>query len=203
MVDTIRKGIRRAVVLSGMLVVAACGGDAFAPAPQIAAPAAADAGLVGDLLGGVGNTVGKLLQVKVLERKQEVKSAIVVKKTIGRAGGIIEIPQTGMRFVIPPGALDKDVAISVTAIKGKQVAYEFAPHGLTFKVPTVFQQNLSYTNALLGLDLGLQGGYFKDVSQLDPRKGTALVDEIIRALSIGGWVSFPVDHFSGYLVSCA
>jgi hypothetical protein len=179
-----------------MFIGAACGTDAVAPLQPVPQ---ADAGLVSDLLG----TVGRLLQVDVLQRKTPAPANLVARGTIGRAGGVIEMPQTGLRFVVPPNALDSNVTITITAVKGRQVAYEFAPHGLTFKRPASFQQNLSYTNALLGLNLGLKGAYFRNVEQLNPKSGTALINELIKTLTIGGWVTFPVDHFSGYLVSCA
>ena len=196
MVDSLRKGLRRAAVFGAIFVGAACGKDAVAP---VQPTPEANAGLIS----GVTGLVGKLLQVDVLQRKTSAPSGIVARKVIGKAGGIIEIPQTGFRFVVPPNALDANVEITVSAVAGKAVAYEFAPHGLKFKTPAVFQQNLSYTNALLGLNLGLKGAYFKDVQQINVKSGTALIDELIKALSIGGWITFPVDHFSGYLVSCA
>ena len=196
MIDSLRKSLRRAALFGAIFTVAACGKDAMAPVqptPQ------ADAGLISDLTG----LVGKLLQVDVLQRKSSAPANLVVSKTIGRAGGTIEIPQTGFKFVVPAHALDSNVTITVTAVAGKQVAYEFAPHGLKFKRPASFQQNLSHTNAHLGLNLGLKGAYFQDLSQLNPKSGTALINELIKTLSIGGWLTFPVDHFSGYLVSCA
>lgn len=196
MVDSLRKGLRRATVFGAIMLGAACGTDATAPtavAPE------ASAGLVSDLV----SSVGKLLQVDVLERKSPAPANLVARKVIGKAGGTIEIKETGFKFVVPPNALDSNVTITVTAVRGKQVAYEFAPHGLKFKKSASFQQDLSKTNATLGLGLGLRGAYFRDVEQLNPKSGTALINELIKALTIGGWVQFPVDHFSGYLVSCA
>ncbi|MBC7893882.1 MAG: hypothetical protein H7066_00625 [Cytophagaceae bacterium] len=196
MVDSLRKGLRRAAVFGTILVGAACGQEATAPVQPIPE---ANAGLISDVTG----LVGKLLQVKVLERKSAAPANLVASAVIGKAGGVIEIPRTGFRFVVPPNALDSNVTITVSAVKGTQVAYEFAPHGLKFKKPASFQQDLSHTNALLGLNFGLKGAYFKDASQLNPKSGTALINELIKAFSIGGWVTFPIDHFSGYLVSCA
>ena len=199
MFRSIRNRVRRASVLSGLLFTAACGvSDIAAPPPPAAVPSA-DAGLISDLGGVLKNT---LSTVNVLTRLPlNLLGPSKVDKTIGKAGGVIEMPAHGLRFVVPAGALDKDVKITITALRGNVVAYEFAPHGLTFKVPARFEQNLGLTLVLPWQKLG--GGYFKTDSQVDVNAKKALIDETLNAKKSNGWLTFPVRHFSGYLVSCA
>jgi hypothetical protein len=93
------------------------------------------------------------------------------------------------------------VTISVTAMAGKAIAYEFQPHGLTFKKPLRFKQHFMSTQ---GWWLSLGGGYFKSASQVDTQNNKAKLDEEMPAvLQQDGWITFDIWHFSGYLVSCA
>lgn len=191
--------LRKAAVVSGLLLAAACvGADVSAP-PQ----PAADAGLLSDLGGVVEGTVETTLTtVNVVARSPlSLLSSSTVQKTIGPAGGVIEFPGYGLRFTVPPGALDEDVKISIRALPGGVVAYEFAPHGLQFKVPATFEQDLRFGIVLPWQKLG--GGYFKDDRQVDAQSKRAEIDEALKAYRSNGWLSFPVRHFSGYLVSCA
>ncbi|MEP7347057.1 MAG: hypothetical protein ABI877_17440, partial [Gemmatimonadaceae bacterium] len=104
-------------------------------------------------------------------------------------------------IVVPPGAVDSNVVFTVTAMAGSSVAYEFAPHGLTFKQPLQFRQNALRTLWLPGLRVG--GGYFKDASQVDTKGKKGVVDETLPVTLNGLWLTFDIWHFSGYLVSCA
>lgn len=203
MFRSLKYRLRRASLLTGLLLSAACGaGDVVGPPPPATVAPSADAGLISDLGGFLGKTVKRTLEtVNVLTRLPlNILAPQEVSKTVGRAGGVIEMPGHGLRFVIPPGALDKNVKITIKAVRGPVVAYEFAPHGLKFKVPAQFEQDLRFTLQLPWQELG--GGYFKDESQINVKKKTALIDESINARKSNGWVRFPIDHFSGYLVSC-
>lgn len=190
-------------MLSGLLFTAACGvGDAVAPPPPTAVPSA-DAGLLSDLGGLVTGTLSKTLgTVSVLTRLPlDILAPQTAHKTIGKAGGVIEMKAHGLRFVVPAGALDKDVEITITALRGGVVAYDFQPHGLQFKKPATFEQNLGLTLVLPWHKLG--GAYFKTDSQVDVDAAKAVIDESLKATRKNGWLTFPVRHFSGYLVSCA
>lgn len=191
--------LRKAALFAGLLLAAGCAGaDVSAPhAP------AADAELLTDLGGVVEGTVETTLTtVNVVARSPlSLVASATVKKTIGSAGGVIEFPGYGLRFTVPPGALDEDVEISIRALPGGVVAYEFAPHGLQFKVPATFEQDLRFGIVLPWQKLG--GGYFKDDRQVDAQSKSAEIDESLKAYRSNGWLSFPVKHFSGYLVSCA
>lgn len=132
-------------------------------------------------------------------------SAPSASAQIGVLGGVITLPETGLTVTVPAFAVPSTTTITVTAVPGNAVAYEFEPHGLRFNAPVMVRQNLSGTSASAqtGLIPGvLYGGYFADVSALDQLNGTALVDEILR-VSIDralGSATFSILHFSGYLL---
>jgi hypothetical protein len=191
--------LRHTAVVGGLLLAAACAGTDVSAPPQ----PAADAGLLSDLGGIVEGTVETTLTTVTVVARSPLSliAPSTVQKTLGPAGGVIELPGYGLRFTVPPGALDEDVKISIRALPGGVVAYEFAPHGLQFKVPATFEQDLRYGIVLPWQKLG--GGYFKDDQQVDAQSRQAEIDEALKAYRSNGWLSFPVRHFSGYLVSCA
>ena len=93
----------------------------------------------------------------------------------------------------------------MTAVAGNQVAYEFEPHGIKFVTPLLITQSLAGTSAANAgsLQSNLYGGYFANVSDLNPAAGTAVVSELLGvALNLSAkTATFPVYHFSGYLVA--
>jgi hypothetical protein len=124
---------------------------------------------------------------------------------IGVLGGQISLPSLGLTVVVPAFAVTSTTTITVTAVPGNQVAYEFEPHGLQFNAPVIVRQSLAGTSALQqnGIIPGvLYGGYFADVSALNQLNGTALVDEILRVSidRVLGSATFSILHFSGYLL---
>jgi hypothetical protein len=123
---------------------------------------------------------------------------------IGILGGQISLPNLGLTVIVPAFAVSSTTTITVTAVPGNQVAYEFEPHGLRFNAPVVVRQSLAGTSAQQnGIIPGvLYGGYFPDVSALNQLNGTALVDEILRVSidRVLGSATFSILHFSGYLL---
>jgi hypothetical protein len=171
-----------------------------APAPTLAAPGAND-DLLGGLVGVVTNTLG-LTSANGVLRSTPLPYNITVRKTIGRAGGVLSIPAAGVSVVVPPGALNFDTQITMTARAGSLLAYDFEPHGITFNVPVVFNQSLNNTNVGLLGPLSLKLGYYSDPSLLG--KTTALVSELIGGLTsiLTRTFTAPIKHFSGYVVIC-
>jgi hypothetical protein len=141
--------------------------------------------------------------VTTLQRSTPLAAPITVSKNIGVLGGVISIPGAGLTVTIPPLALTNTTTISVTALAGSAVAYEFAPHGLTFVAPLVAVQDLSKTKTS-GLNLSLfSAGYFLKASDIDSRTGTAKVAELlsIKATLAPMAAVWTIPHFSGYLVA--
>lgn len=158
-------------------------------------------GLLGSLLGTV---TGLLTDVTTVLRLTPVTQEVAVSKTFTAAGGELHIPELGFSLIVPRNAIPgKSLQITVTALPGKAVAYDFAPHGTKFRQPLTFRQDLSGTDGLLGALVRpeLEGGYFKSNTQVNGATGAAAVDETIPLTVNGKFVTFEISHFSGYLVS--
>ncbi len=192
MKSTLRIGFL-AVVAS---VMAACSGEpATAPTAATAAPTSAPSA---SLLGGLVN----LLLVPGLQRTTPLPAPITVTATIGANGGTLRIPAAGVTVVVPQGALSSNTTIIMTARAGSLVAYDFAPHGITFAKPLTFTQDLHGTNASLLTAPLLSLSYYSDPSLLTTLGG--LVSELVGGTTNLLTWSFtaPIKHFSGYMVSC-
>jgi hypothetical protein len=188
--------LRRIAVLAlGALALASCGGDhPTLPELRQAAPEAP----AGDLLGGLTSLLG----VNGLQRTTALPAPITVSKSIGAEGGTLTIPEAGVTVTIPQGALATTTTITMTARAGTLVAYDFAPHGITFAKPLVFSQQLRGTNASL-LTAPLLGlAYYQDASLLTKTGGlvSQLLGGTVNTLTWTFTGSIP--HFSGYMVSC-
>lgn len=183
------------------LALTACSPDrATAPATDVAAPAN---GLLGDLLGGTLGTVNGLVTKASLIRTTPLLVPITRSVTLNGTGGTLSIPEVGLTVTIPREAVgDTSVTISVTALPGVGVAYSFQPHGVQWRAPLRFSQDLRGTIALGGL-LGkrLGAGYFAQDSQVNPRTGVVKLNEVLSGGTSGGRFEFNMWHFSGYMVS--
>ena len=119
-----------------------------------------------------------------------------VTRTVGRYGGFIAAD--GVMLVIPAGALDGNVEITMTVPQGSQLGVELEPHGLTFKRPAYLAFVLSNT----GYDernasAELFGAYHLDgvdASVVTPR-------EVMPVYMLNGLAAFGVWHFSEYAVT--
>lgn len=126
---------------------------------------------------------------------------------IGPEGGRLEIADAGVALVVPPSALDRPVELTLRALAGEAVAFEFAPHGLTFARPAEVHVRAEGTPAatLLGgaasrtggsALAGFMGVYFEG----DPALGVEPLETLETYLRDDAIV-FEIDHFSGY--ACA
>jgi hypothetical protein len=201
------KHLRIAASLSfaALLGLAACR-DVVAPqTPQAPAPNAL-LGILDPIIKAIP-IVGPLLvpdTVVVVQRLQALPYDITQTKLIGSGGGQISIPAAGVTLIVPYGAVDYATPITVTALAGHGVAYEFGPSGKTFKKPLTIKQDLSVTSIdpRLLSKLKFSGGYFK--SRSDLLGGLlGIVYELLSASTSasGTSVQFNVNHFSGYLIA--
>ena len=176
--------------------------------PQHAADAAASTGRPDH----VGDTV------TVVQRNRPLEQDIVVTQSIGRNGGTIEIRDAGLTVTFPRGAVPVSaegelVEITVTALAGNQVAYEFEPHGIVFEVPVQIEQHVRFTNVSPSANARLgsasaadepTGAYFPDRSAL-LGDGTAVVTEFQETTAPttlnGAKFRWQIEHFSGYLLA--
>lgn len=189
--------IRRVAVLAGLAFTAACSSDAVTSAPLAPTDANAAIGNINTL-----STRGYLeASVRVAGRLVPLRQEVSYGAMIGSSGGVIRVPETGFELVVPAGAVDRDTPFRVTALPGLALAYEFAPHGVTFKVPLKFRQSMLTTS--IGWGQSVRGGYFTDRTKIDASGRKATVAEQMPASIEGTWLTFDIWHFSGYLVSCA
>ena len=147
--------------------------------------------------------VSGLLQLPVLQRLVPLSATYSAGATIGSAGGTLRIPEAGVTVTFPSGAVAAPTFISVTAPAGKNVAYQFEPHGITFQKAVVVAQDLGLTQVAGDLveASSLEGAYFAGDAQLGD--GTAQVQEEISASVdlLRLRVTFPIRHFSGYAIA--
>lgn len=138
--------------------------------------------------------------VTPLLRTQPLSNPLSASATVGPLGGTLAIPGAGIVVVVPPLALSSRQKITVTAVAGSNVAYEFAPHGLKFNVPLVVTQSLWGTQAAKGgsIDpLSLFAGYFPDSTKV-----TSITEQLNVNLNLLNQVAtFTVWHFSGYILA--
>jgi hypothetical protein len=187
------------MMLASLLILAGCASESTSPTQGGAA--------AGDLLGGVvGGVVGTLKTVLVpvtgLKRTTPLAADVTITQSIGSAGGTLSIPSAGVIVVVPKGAVSATTQFTMTARAGSVVAYDFAPHGISFAKPLVLTQSLTGTSAsLLNVSL-LELGYYADPNQLTSTGG--LLSELTAGVAdLVSWTyTANIKHFSGYMVSC-
>ncbi len=153
-------------------------------------------GLIGDLTGGLTNTVGDLTN-SVVGTLGSVTDLLTCSplpydsdsETIGPEGGFLTVGRNSL--LIPRGALTERVRITAEQVRGKTNSVRFSPEGLQFQKPAVLTMN--YENCALVL---LQKRIVYTDEQLK-------VLEVLRSLDLfrSRTVSAPIDHFSRYAVA--
>ena len=146
------------------------------------------------------------VHVRAVLWKRPLRQAASATALIGPEGGVLELWQTGLRVVVPAGAVSQPTQFGVTAKPGRMVAYDFSPHGTTFARPLRLEQDQSQIERPAGApghSPVLQLGYFLGDADLDQSNGAANVTELNDQISDFPAVgfTFPVYHFSGYIVS--
>lgn len=202
-----RYGVRALVGLATTAAVFATGcsdstSTSTATAPVFADSSATEAQLLGGLLG----TVGNLLATPV-HRSQPLASDVSWTFVASPYGARSSNSTVGLSIYVPPGAVDRNTTIRVTALKGSVVAYRFEPH-------MEFDRKVVLTQSLTGLEYGVlgtgllnfnafKGAHFEGDTPTYNSSGQALVTEVVGAvLSLfSNTTSFGVSHFSGWIVA--
>jgi hypothetical protein len=177
------------VAILATTIASGCSNDS-STAPQSPAPIAPTA------TASRSQVLSTPIQAIPALRKVPLASDITVSKNIGILGGTLSIPQAGITVVVPPLAVTKNTAFSMTARAGSQVAYDFAPHGTKFLLPLVMTQNLTGIqggNSLLSV---LQLGYYADGTH--PTLVSELLSVNVDLLHLLGVST--IWHFSGYIL---
>jgi len=188
------------------LVVAACSNDISTPSSPLA-PAGRPHFESGP---GSGGTLATPELALGLFREKALLTPVSVTKVIPNTGGKIDISEADFSLEIPRGAFAaKSMKITVTALAGRVVAYDFQPHGTVFTAPLRFVQKTGHTNAdgvtpTAGFTTEWYGAYFAS-GVIDPATGIAAVNELLPIDLSAMWtreeISFKVWHFSGYMIS--
>lgn len=178
-----------ALLFGASLFLTACSDLPTAPQSDAPDPSATLLGTWTGVLTGSGQS-----EVTVLERNVPLAQDEVVSRVIGRLGGVIVLPRSGLTVVFPLGAVRTQTRITVTAPAGNLVGYHFAPHGLEFRQPVVVSQDILKTEGL-GL-LGLRAAYFEGELAPSVTALEILPLWLLRVLGI-----FTIDHFSGYVIA--
>lgn len=194
--------LRRVSAFALALTLVACSADQVtSPTEMKASPADPQASLLGGLVGTVTGTLNLTTTDAVL-RTTPLAAPITVSKQIGYDGGTLSIPEAGVTVTVPRGALLRTTTITMTARAGSLLAYDFSPTGTKFYKPLVFNQSLTGTNVTLLQVPLLRLGYYSDPGLLG--EVTATVSELLGGVTdLLGWsFTAPINHFSGYIVTC-
>ena len=194
--------LRRATMLGVLVagaVMAACSTD------RVVGP---QAGIAGPRNGSYAvnpgaTTQGSVTKTALLWNSRLHKSVSRSFTVDSAQGGTLEVASLGFTLVVPPRAIrTRSLKITVRAMPGNAVAYEFSPEGTQFVRPVIMKQDLTLTSWSSNRSFSLFGiGYFKNATQVNAETGTAVVDETLPALLAGTTVWWSAFHFSGYMVS--
>ena len=181
-----------AVAMSLSVVACSDASRPFATAPDAGSVATEQQNLLGGLLG---------LLIAPVQRTTALANDVTWSFNAGPLGGFTSNATLGMSVTVPAGALDQNVNITVTAFKGKPIAYGFSPH-LEFDQKVIITQSLKNTSCGLLSCLVLKGAHFAG-DRPSYSGGLAIVDEVVSGLlnSLTRTFSFGVDHFSGWIVA--
>lgn len=189
-----RSILPRVTPLAAALALAACSPDAFtSPEPSDGYNVAADFAVPAPI-----GTARALIRDVPLDR--DYTASVTV--TNGSKGDALSIREAGFSLTIPPGSIPTGTVVSVTALAGNMVAYQFEPHGKRWRLPLHASQNLKSTNWYkLTKGALLEIGYFTGPQDVDPVACTVRVSEWLPAILGKTDLDFDLIHFSGYMVS--
>lgn len=192
----------RLFLAAGLLAAAACGDRGITTPPATPQPKKPTSGLLSKA------PVTTTEAVQVLLRSKPLPQDFSTSNIIGPAGGVLSIPAAGVHVIFARGAVSAPTRITMTAIAGAAVAYEFQPHGLTFNAPVTVVQDLKQTAAEHDASLrdALQGSYFDtDLPNtfVDAAHNFARIRESRhgKLKKDARFLEFIIEHFSGYMVS--
>jgi hypothetical protein len=188
----------RLAIFVAVAILVACGGEqALLVSPRLDGSPP---------LGVVADTAGAM--VHPIRRETALTQSQSWSFDVGPAGTTVSNGATGLTIMVPPGAVVAPTHITVTALKGGPIAYQFEPHGLQFAVPLQLTQSLRVaklpTRSVLNAKLFV--GYFgTDSLVTDSATGAVRVTEILPVLVDvrGNAAVLSIHHFCGYTVASA
>ena len=105
---------------------------------------------------------------------------------------LIQIEELKAYLTVPFDALDATTTITMTALAGTDVNFEFQPHGTQFRRTVKIKVDAANTN----VESGQKTVYVK-YWEYDPSN----VIETFGAKVFRGFIMFETDHFSGYAIA--
>jgi hypothetical protein len=190
-----RTMIRVLLAVAIGVTASACADDARAPFGLREAPTAQQTSAT------LARTSGAKAKLAGMQWRKQLKRDVHASALIGPAGGVLVLPATGLRLVVPAGAVSRPTLFGATALEGKVVAYDFEPAGSVFPVALRVEQDPAFINMKHNDASRMRAGYFPSRSDLDQSRATGDVAELISTSWSAGAVSFSVWHFSGYMMS--
>jgi hypothetical protein len=138
-----------------------------------------------------------------LERRQALADTVSATFAVTKDGGTFTLPGTGLTIWVQANTVSAEFPLTVKALPGKVVAYQFGPHGTKFPKSLIMIQDLKGTNYNARTNATFEAGYFGSLGDLDATAGTALIKERLQSTfdAESGNFYFAVNHFSGYMVS--
>ena len=136
-----------------------------------------------------------------LARTKPIASPLTARARFTAKGGTLVIKELGVTLTVPANALPRDtMTITMTALPGAIVVYEFEPHGTVFRTPLTLSHKLKGPKYVPTND-GLFGGHFTDRSKVDGLKQKVRITETASPFIANGSFNFKIGHFSGWMVS--
>ena len=198
--------LRRVTALSAVIavtVMAACSNDRVV-GPQADGNATVGAPRNGGYTVTADGTTAASVTKTALRWNKRLAKAVTRSFTVDSAtGGTLEVASLGFTLTVPRGAIrTRSLTITVRAMAGNAVAYEFSPEGTQFVLPVIMKQDLNLTTWSSNRSFSLFAiGYFKSATQVNAETGAAVIDETLPALLAGSTLWWSASHFSGYMVS--
>jgi hypothetical protein len=136
-----------------------------------------------------------------LARTKPIASPLTARARFTARGGTLVIKELGVTLTVPANALPRDtMTITMTALPGAMVVYEFEPHGTVFRRPLTLSHTLKGPKYVPTKD-GLFGGHFTDRKKVDGLKQQVLITETASPFIGNGRINFNIGHFSGWMMS--
>jgi hypothetical protein len=147
-------------------------------------------------------------KAKVIKRSKALATDVVATATITPSGGTLSIPEAGLLVVFPRGAVTRNLVVTATANRGKEVVYSFEPHGTKFDQPIAIAQLSSlttYEKKEGETQPDVHGGYLlQGPSDIDALGFATFSETFPAAFADGGgvtYVYFFTSHFSSYAMA--
>jgi hypothetical protein len=175
------------------LSVAACTADVAPTAPRApdinaASQPPSDLLGLGGTLSGLGETLTGTLSNLTLY-KCSSPSYGSITQNVGPAGGVIKVGPHSLS--IPPGALDRSVAITASTSAAQHVSVDFQPEGLRFKHPAVLKLSYAHCDNRPLLPRVVYVSNLLSVLELLPSLNDFSTERVTARLG----------HFSGYAIA--